>query len=139
MPDEGQTGDGAKRITAGDILSVILSSSGTPLPASEFQKNYLEQFRERSIEAQISYAHLKGIQEHYRHKGYWSYALMAAIGLMLVFQIVLLICVGLEVLDFTKYKWLLPALLVQNLGQVIGLAVYAVKYLFSDITGQKPK
>ncbi len=62
---------------------------------------------------------------------------MGAIAGMIVFQAVLLWKVGKGQLDFAKYEWLLPALLVQNLGQVVGLAVYAVRYLFSDITSQK--
>ena len=47
---------------------------------------------------------------------------------------ILLVLVGSGVLDFKGYDWLLPALLVQNLAQIVGLASYAVKHLFSDIT-----
>jgi len=58
---------------------------------------------------------------------------------MLAFQSYLLVMVGRGVWDFSAYEWLLPALLVQNLAQVVGLSVWAVKYLFSDISGQKIK
>lgn len=47
---------------------------------------------------------------------------------------ILLVLVGSGVLDFKDYDWLLPALFVQNLAQIVGLASYAVKHLFSDIT-----
>ena len=52
---------------------------------------------------------------------------------MIIFQSVLLGMVGAGVWDFTKYQWLLPVLLAQNLAQVIGLAVFVVKALFKDI------
>ena len=58
---------------------------------------------------------------------------MGAIGLMILFQSELLVSVGLAWFDFTAYEWLLPVLLVQNFGQVVVLAVYAVRYLISDI------
>lgn len=56
------------------------------------------------------------------------------IGCIIGYQMILLIFVGLGALDFKEYDWLLPALLVQNLAQIVGLASYAVKHLFSDIT-----
>ena len=59
---------------------------------------------------------------------------MSIMGLMVVFQSALLTFVGLGWWDFTHYKWLVPILLVQNLAQIIGLAVFVVKSLFKDIT-----
>ena len=82
--------------------------------------------------------HIEGARDHYLHKGKWSRFLMRAIGGMILFQSGLLLLVGLGWLDFTPYDWLLPVLLVQNLGQVVGLALYAVRYLFSDISDQIP-
>lgn len=63
---------------------------------------------------------------------------MAAIGAMVLLQFAILFPVGFGWLDFTPYDWLLPALLVQTFGQVTGLAVYAVRYLFSDISNPSP-
>lgn len=82
--------------------------------------------------------HLEGARDHYLHKGKWSKFLMRAIGGMILFQSGLLLLVGLGWLDFTPYDWLLPVLLVQNFGQIVGLALYAVRYLFSDISDQIP-
>ncbi|AUQ49919.1 hypothetical protein PhaeoP83_01645 [Phaeobacter inhibens] len=84
----------------------------------------------------MEYVHLAGAADHYEHKGRWSLFLMLTVGGMILFQSALLIAVGLGSLDFTEYEWLLPALLVQNLGQVIGLAAFAVKNLFSDISSK---
>lgn len=105
--------------------------------SSRYELDYLEEYRLRSIKTEVDYAHLEGIRDHYKHKGTWSTFLMLAVAGMLLFQSFLLLEVGLGRLNFKDYEWLLPALLVQNLGQVIGLAVYAVRYLFSDITNQK--
>ena len=53
---------------------------------------------------------------------------------MIVYQMVVLVLVGADVLDYGKYDWLLPGLLVQNLAQIVGLAIYAVEHLFSYMT-----
>ena len=53
---------------------------------------------------------------------------------MIGYQMILLVLVGSDVLNFEDYDWLLPVLLVQNLAQIVGLASYAVKHLFRDIT-----
>ena len=52
---------------------------------------------------------------------------------MLVFQCLLIRNVGLGNWNFEKYDWLLPVLLVQNLGQIVSLAYIVVKSLFRDM------
>lgn len=104
-----------------------------PDRVKELQKEYMRKFGRLSVDAQERYAHLKGIQDHYRHKSHWSTFLMFVMAGMIIFQSVLLGMVGAGVWDFTKYQWLLPVLLAQNLAQVIGLAVFVVKALFKDI------
>lgn len=123
---------------AEEVLSeVSAGDQSEAAEASQYELDYIEEYRLRSIKTEVDYAHLEGIKDHYKHKGKWSTFLMLAVAGMLLFQSFLLLEVGLGRLNFRDYEWLLPALLVQNLGQVIGLAVYAVKYLFSDITNQK--
>lgn len=126
------------RIRPEDILKGLRTDL-SPSASSAPERRYLEQFRAGSIDSQVAYAHLQGIRDHYRHKGRWSNLLMLAIASMIGFQSYLLWEVGKGRLDFTAYEWLLPALLVQNLGQIVGLSVYAVRYLFSDISNQKLK
>src|SRR3954469_950723 len=46
------------------------------------------------VDRQRSYAHLVGLQRHYRHKSQWSYFLMAMMFGMLAFQSFLLWRVG---------------------------------------------
>ncbi len=46
--------------------------------------------------------------------------------------------VALHLLDFKHYKWLLPGLMIQNLGQVVGLAIYAVSTCSVTFPREKP-
>jgi hypothetical protein len=100
---------------------------------SQYERDFSEGFEESSVKLETEYVHLQGIRDHYRHKGRWSYFLMALLGAMIAFQWVLLWKVGLKAWDFTQYEWLLPILLVQNLGQIIGLAFIVVKSLFREL------
>ena len=136
--DQEGASDSGKLVSAKEVLANLAPSGSSPSEVSKAERDYLDRFGRQSIRSQASYAHLQGIRDHYWHKSKWSFLLMFAILGMLVFQSVLLWSVGRGYLDFSKYDWLLPALLVQNLGQVIGLAVYAVRYLFSDISSQGP-
>ncbi len=97
------------------------------------QSEYEDRFRGSSIELQRAYTHLVGLQSHYYHKRKWSWFLMVAMSFMILFQSFLLIMVGAGIWSFAAYQWLLPALLVQNLGQIIGLAVIVVKSLFTNL------
>ena len=115
-------------------------SGGTrPSETSKPERKYALRFGRDAVSQQVQYAHLTGIQDHYKHKGRWSNFLICAIAAMLIFQSTLLYMVGTGRWVFVEYEWLLPALLVQNLTQVVGLSVWAVKYLFSDISNQTPK
>ncbi len=58
---------------------------------------------------------------------------MVIMSIIVIFQCALLWCVGIGRWDFKDYKWLLPALLVQNLAQIVGLALVIVKSLFKDM------
>lgn len=97
------------------------------------QRHFQQRFNIVAVHGQKEYAHLKGLQDHYRHKSRWSGFLMVLMGFMVLFQSFLLYMVGTGNWDFTAYEWLLPALLVQNLAQVVGLAVFVVKALFKDM------
>jgi hypothetical protein len=95
---------------------------------------YSQRFSKESMDAEQQWEHLKGIKDHYGHKRIWSYFIMGVMAFMIIFQSFILCMVGSKVWSFTDYKWLLPALLVQNLAQIIGLAVIVVKSLFKDMS-----
>lgn len=103
--------------------------------SATLERRFARRFSSLSVEAQEKYEHLLGLRDHYKHKGRWSNFLMLIMAAMVVYQSVLLGMVGAGLWDFSKYEWLLPALLVQNLAQIIGLAVFVVKALFKDMKG----
>lgn len=82
-------------------------------------------------QAEIDFAHLRGLQDYYKHKTYWSWFLMGLLTTIVLFQSFLLIRVGGGIWDFSSYRWLLPALLVQNVLQIFGLAFVVVKSLYN--------
>lgn len=131
MSDE--SGNARHLPRAEDVLAEV-SGNSRPSQVSIKERKYLQRFSETAVEQQVRYAHLSGIRDHYKHKRQWSNFLILTIAAMLVFQSFLLIQVGRGQWDFSVYEWLLPALLVQNLAQVVGLSVWAVKHLFSDIS-----
>ena len=106
----------------------------TPAPDPDGGKRYIALFDSQELESRTQYEQYKGVQQHYKHKGQWSRFLLWAVGCMIGYQMILLVLVGSDVLNFEDYDWLLPVLLVQNLAQIVGLASYAVKHLFRDIT-----
>lgn len=118
----------------GDLIGSPSELPESPLPDPAGGQRYRAKLSSQALESWTKYEHYKGVQQHYQHKGRWSRFLLWAIGCMIGYQMILLVLVGRGALDFKEYDWLLPALLVQNLAQIVGLAVYAVKHLFSDIT-----
>jgi predicted anti-sigma-YlaC factor YlaD len=100
---------------------------------ARLQAIYSRRFSKQSIDAQLEWEHLEGLRGHYKHKGRWSWFLMAVMAFMIGFQSYLLYKVGTKAWDFTSYDWLLPVLLAQNLAQIVGLAVFVVKALFKDL------
>lgn len=97
------------------------------------EEKYVTRFGRQAVEVEERYEHLIGLRDHYRHKRGWSVFLACVMSVMIGFQILLLALVGAGIWTFAEYDWLLPALLVQNLAQVIGLAVIVVKSLFKDM------
>lgn len=107
--------------------------------SDEYQSAAEQAFTRDAVRSEVEWAHLNGLQDHYWHKGNWSWFLMAIMSAMIIFQSVLLGLVGSGIWDFSKYEWLLPALLVQNLGQIIALAFVVVRSLFRDQGFVKPQ
>jgi hypothetical protein len=99
------------------------------------ERNYSELVLYDSMQRRQAFEHLQGLKDHYAEKKSWSGYLKWLLAGMIGAQWILLVCVGLGWWDFTQYQWLLPVLLVQNLGQVIGLAYVVVRSLFRDLEG----
>ncbi|WP_147435473.1 hypothetical protein [Paenirhodobacter hankyongi] len=117
-----------------DLLQEAVAKNDVAAAAQrDAEDDYDETIKAQSIKNETAYAHLKGVQDHYANKTEWSGFLRNLLCGMIAFQWLLLALVGFGIWDFTKYQWLLPILLVQNLGQIIGLAVIVVRSLFKDI------
>lgn len=132
----GEEGDGETERKSEDLPSVsrllALVNREEKDTKDKTELKYLDYFQKKSLSSQLSYAHLKGLKDHYNHKGWWSFFLMFVMFGMISYQSILLGLVGGGVWNFSEYDWLLPLLLVQNLAQIVGLAVFVVKALFRD-------
>ena len=130
--ESGQEAMDASLPTLEQARADVSHSKSVDVPR-RLQRKFLTRFGLLSVEAQRSYTHLAGLKAHYTHKALWSYFLILLMAFMVGFQSFLLYKVGGGAWDFSKYAWLLPALLVQNLAQIVGLAVFVVKALFKDM------
>lgn len=114
-----------------DVLDEILRQGGSP-PTDKPEPPAPIEDDNRETARELAYAKLLAFQRHHSSKGHWSIFMMAVLAGLVIFQIVLLIMVGQGKWDFTRYEWLLPLLLVQNLAQIIGLAHVVVRALFDS-------
>ena len=105
--------------------AVVATDRPEPLPPTERDARL-------ETERELAFARLRAFTAHHDSKRHWSFFMMVVIGGLIAFQAFLLVMVGTGLWDFTKYEWLLPLLLVQNLAQIIGLAHVAVKALFDS-------
>lgn len=114
-----------------DVLDEILRQDGT-LPTDKPEPPASIEDANKETARELAYAKLLAFQQHHSSKGHWSIFMMALLAGLVIFQIILLVKVGQGKWDFTRYEWLLPLLLVQNLAQIIGLAHVVVKSLFDS-------
>jgi hypothetical protein len=132
MSDDAD-GDGGTVDKSLPTLDQVRGDIGkVPENPRRIERMWNRRFGAVAVKAEARYEHLRGLRDHYTHKRIWSYVLMGMMALLLAFQCLLLGLVGGGVWDFTSYDWLLPALMVQNLAAIIGLAYVVVKSLFRD-------
>jgi hypothetical protein len=74
---------------------------------------------------------LDGRQRFFTLRGHWSWAIIAWISILIVFNCGLAVGAGLGFFDFKDYQWLITAVTVETFLQVVGLGYVAAKYLFS--------
>lgn len=128
MCENSQGGDEDKGLPSpSEVLGELAESE-----KDEAERGFRKRNARRGLEHEAAFLHVRGLQSHYQHKDRWSWFVGGCIAVMLVFQMVLLWLVGIGVWDFHEYDWLLPALMVQNLGQIIALATIVVRSLFRN-------
>lgn len=130
MSNEDVCGEEKEIPKAPDVLREL---KRTPSNTIAKEEKFEEEFHEHSLKSERGYVHLEGLIDHYAQKKNWSVWILGMMVFMVLFQSFLLCMVGANVWSFEKYTWLLPALLVQNLAQVVGLAVLVVRSLFRDL------
>ena len=133
MPDNNAN-EPRKKITVADLLREIgakpeVNEVSTDRPEEPAPSEGQE---EDEVSRQLKFARLNAFTNHHSGKRHWSIFMMGVLASLILFQMLLLGMVGAKYWDFTKYDWLLPLLLVQNLAQIIGLAHVIVKALFDS-------
>lgn len=89
-----------------------------------------------STEAQVK---LAGLKDYYAMRRGWGTFLKWCLGIILAFNIFLVILVG---INFLRYRdeWFLRIVLTTNLADIIGLVYLVVRFLFSNqIEGESQK
>jgi hypothetical protein len=90
-----------------------------------------------SLVSAAQWQHLQGVVDHYRFRKHWSVFLIACIAFSLAFQILITVLVGLNLLNYTNYKWFLPIVTGENFIQIVALAAIVLRWLFSGATPNK--
>jgi len=88
-----------------------------------------------STEAQIK---LVGLKDYYDMRRSWGNFLKWCLIVILAFNILLVLFVGMEWLKF-KDEWFLRIVLTTNLADIIGLVYLVVKFLFSNQADSEDK
>lgn len=96
--------------------------------ASEVPDN----FRLQRKQAQEEEAELRARLQFLDLQAHWSNWLIGWITGLLILQIILAISVGRDALNYEKYQWFLPMVIVQNFGQIIGMGYIIVKFLYPN-------
>lgn len=85
----------------------------------------------RETESTIAKIKLDGLKKYYEMRQSWGNFLKWCLGIILGFNIVLVISVGLGILIFND-EWFLRIVLTTHLADIIGLAYLVVNFLFSN-------
>jgi hypothetical protein len=128
--DEAQSDSTSQLPNVEEVKGALTSSAAE---RADKEDEFLRISQNRAIQGERQYIHLSGLSDHYWHKQLWSFFIAGLMSFMILFQSFLLLMVGFGWWNFEKYTWLLPALLVQNLAQIVGLALFVVKALFKEM------
>ncbi len=74
---------------------------------------------------------LQGLQDYYTMRKEWGKFLKICLAIILTFNIILVILVGIGWLKYQD-EWFLRVVLTTNLADIIGLVYLVVKFLFSN-------
>lgn len=106
------------------------SLSSVKTQISDASEKPPEGFKEQKNQSSAEKLELDARGQFIRLRGHWSVLLIIWITSLLVFQISLALMVGTEVLNFENYQWFLPLVVAQNFGQVVGMGLVIVRFLY---------
>ena len=72
------------------ILATQESSAEVQIQRREYESKFDDEFERNAVEVQRAWVHLRGLEDHYKHKSRWSWFLIGALSGMILFQWVLL-------------------------------------------------
>jgi len=77
-------------------------------------------------------AKLKRYNDYSEMRKTWSIVLAFCLSISICFQFALTILIGLNLFDFENYKNFLYLVVSENFGQIIGMCIVVVKFLFPN-------
>jgi hypothetical protein len=60
----------------------------------------------------------------------WSWAIIAWVSLLILFNVLLTVMVGLKIFDFSDMQWFITAVTVEMFLQIVGMGYIAVTFFF---------
>lgn len=84
------------------------------------------------LAAQAEKVELDGRKAFFDLRSTWSGWIIAWISILILFNMLLTVAVGLAWVNFEKYAWFITAVTVETFLQIVGMGLVAVNFLFSD-------
>lgn len=113
-------------------MSTISGNEEDPLniASTADTKQIVSKYRETIKKASLEEVELDGKKKFYKLRTKWSWAIIAWISVILIFNVMLSRNTGMGYWNFEKYPYLLHEILGMNLAQIIGMGFVVVKFLF---------
>ena len=89
------------------------------------------------IDAEKARVELDGRKQFFKLQKGWSTAIISWISVLIAFNALLTVLVGLGYLKFDSAPWFVTAVTVETFLQVVGLGYVAARFLFSNDQGAK--
>lgn len=112
-------------------LKAFLSEMKQVLPENYHRDSRPVELAQREQQALMMQLKVKEYSDTLRMRTQWSYFLMGAVALSIIFQITLILLVGSKLLMFAD-EWLARLLFPGIFGEILGLVYIIIRYLFPE-------
>lgn len=96
----------------------------------ELSSNPPASFQNEENRAKAELIELTARQQFLSLRTNWSRAILVWISCSLFLQWCLILFVGLDKLNFEKYRWFLPGVLFENFAQIVTMGLVIVRFLY---------